>query len=181
MALANQSIANDCTETVIKNPSCADPSLVMFLGHIGTSTLQIVDCCPAGQIVDVEGYCAPPGGSGPVSAQNTVFTTVSTALESGNTPFAYDLYRHLKATLRGQRGPGRRQLLLVQLVVARHPVVNPLLQQQASLVARSTSKLAYLALGSWRSFRSSFSRRSCSKDKKYLCQLNFSVLFYISL
>jgi hypothetical protein len=74
IALADGVVAADCSQMIIDNPTCADPSWVLFTQLDGPETLGI--CCPVGMVVDVGLECASPGGTG-VSSQISYYTTVS--------------------------------------------------------------------------------------------------------
>jgi hypothetical protein len=109
-----------CRATIGANPTCADPSWVMFTeGSLAEKNLLAV-CCQVGQIVDLKYQCVSPGGSG-VSAQSFSFTSVSfRASESGSgredmqldLDMAHVCYRQLRPMMQS-----RRWELLLTLVV----------------------------------------------------------------
>jgi len=73
----------DCSSKIMSDPTCADPSWVLFTAGAGDGTGVVEGiCCPVGMVVDEGAECATPNGKGGVesaivTAINTGFTTQS--------------------------------------------------------------------------------------------------------
>jgi hypothetical protein len=151
--LANTLIAADCSSQIMANPTCADPSWVLFTaGQLGVGLVEGI-CCPVGMVVDIGLECATPGGSGVVSAVVTAIATGYTTVSPLPTMTRVKLDGKLENSTSNhwhrqarQTMPSRRQglyprllppvRLLPRVVRPEHPPPQPAVLLQAAPLLR---------------------------------------------